>query len=80
LSSKTIRIGVVGCGVIGTGALEILLSNYVLTEMAERGLDFAATVVMLTHEAQEGAVREALQLIDALPHTLAPTRLLRFLR
>jgi len=36
-----------------------------------------ATVVMLTHEAKEGAVREALQHIDALPHTLAPTRLLR---
>jgi len=38
-----------------------------------------ATVVMLTHEAREGAVREALQQIDALPHTLARTRLLRIL-
>lgn len=45
----------------------------------ERENNGTATVVMLTHEAREGAAREALQQIDALPHTLAPTRLLRIL-
>lgn len=39
----------------------------------------AAIVVMFTHEAEEGAVREALREIDAMPHTLAPTRLLRII-
>jgi homoserine dehydrogenase len=39
----------------------------------------SATVVILTHEAKEGAVRKALSNIDPLPHTLAPTRLLRIL-
>lgn len=37
----------------------------------------AVPVVMLTHEAQEGNVRKALQEIDALPVIVAPTRMIR---
>lgn len=39
----------------------------------------AATVVILTHEAQQGAVRKALSELDPLPLTLAPARLVRIL-
>lgn len=39
----------------------------------------AATVVILTHEAQQGAVRKALQELDPLPLTLAPARLVRIM-
>lgn len=43
------------------------------------GSEGAATVVMLTHDAKEGAVREALRRIDELAACLAPTRMLRIL-
>ncbi|MGD8605924.1 MAG: homoserine dehydrogenase [Myxococcales bacterium] len=39
----------------------------------------AATVVILTHEAQQGSVRKALSELDPLPLTLAPARLVRIL-
>lgn len=39
----------------------------------------AATVVILTHESQEGSVRHALDELDPLPLTLAPARLIRIL-
>ena len=34
-------------------------------------------VLVLTHHAQEGAIRSALERIDALPDTAAPTRVIR---
>ena len=37
----------------------------------------AVPVVVLTHPAREGAVREALQRIDAMPEVSTPTRLVR---
>lgn len=46
---------------------------------AEKGAAGAATVVIVTHEAREGNLREALNELDPMPHTLAPTRLLRIL-
>jgi homoserine dehydrogenase len=45
----------------------------------EAGEAGAATVVILTHEAREGDVRKALSDLDPLPHSVAPTRLLRIL-
>lgn len=41
--------------------------------------DGAATVVILTHEAKQGAVRTALDELDPLPLTLAPATLVRIL-
>ena len=37
----------------------------------------AVPVVMMTHEAQEGAMQNALREIDALRVTMAPTRMIR---
>ncbi len=45
----------------------------------EAGGTGAATVVILSHQAKDRALRNALSQIDPLPHTLAPTRLLRIL-
>lgn len=56
---------------------EFAISIEKMFQNVDEGDNGAATIVMLTHKAKERAVREALQSIDALPHTLAPTRLLR---
>ena len=63
-----------------TGKLSIFgVSIEKMFQNVETGGAGGATVVILTHEAREGAVRKALSAIDPLPHTLAPTRLLRIL-
>ncbi|MEM7411683.1 MAG: homoserine dehydrogenase [Myxococcota bacterium] len=42
-----------------------------------RDTDSAVPVLVLTHPAQEGAIRGALERVDALPDTTAPTRVIR---
>ncbi len=63
-----------------TGALgEFSISIEKMFQNVDEADAGSATVVMVTHEAKESGIREALESIDRLPHTLAPTRLLRIL-
>jgi homoserine dehydrogenase len=69
------RPGVLGEIATALGAHEIGIES-LLQKRAEEGAG-RVPVVVLTHPAPEGAVRRALDRIDALPRVAAPTRLIR---
>jgi len=68
------RPGVLGEITSALGAHEIGISSLLQHRADEGG---PVPVVVLTHPAPEGAVRRALDRIDALPRVAAPTRLIR---
>lgn len=69
------RPGVLGEIATALGAHEIGIES-LLQRRSEEGAG-SVPVVVLTHPAPEGAVRRALDRIDALPRVAAPTRLIR---
>ena len=69
------RAGVLGEIATALGAHEIGIESQ-LQQRSEEGAG-SVPVVVLTHPASEGAVRRALDRIDALPRVAAPTRLIR---
>jgi homoserine dehydrogenase len=56
------------------GEREISIASVIQREDDEEG---AAEVVIMTHDAREAAMREALGALDALPSVLAISQMLR---
>lgn len=60
-------------GVLGENGISILS----VVQKGRRGAGEGVPVVMMTHEAREAGIQEALKEIDALPVTLGRTQLIR---